>query len=125
MKKKILNILSIVFGLLLINGGMAKFFNYMPVPTNLPEAVVKDNAALMEISWLMPLIASAELLGGLLIIYPKTRALGALVVFPVMVGVLLTHIFVDPSNLVIALIIWVILIGIILDNKEKYLTLIK
>lgn len=125
MKKKILNILSIVFGLLLINGGLAKFFNYMPVPTNLPEAVVKDNAALMEISWLMPLIASAELLGGLLIIYPKTRALGALVVFPVMVGVLLTHIFVDPSNLVIALIIWVILIGIILDNKEKYLTLIK
>lgn len=125
MKKKILNILSIVFGLLLINGGLAKIFKYMPVPTNLPEAVVKDNAALMEISWLMPLIASAELLGGLLIIYPKTRALGALVVFPVMVGVLLTHIFVDPSNLVIALIIWVILIGIILDNKEKYLTLIK
>jgi putative oxidoreductase len=115
MKNKILNILSIVFGLLLINGGLAKFFNYMPVPTNLPEAVVKDNAALMEISWLMPLIASAELLGGLLIIYPKTRALGALVVFPVMVGVLLTHIFVDPSNLVIALIVWVILLGIIID----------
>ena len=125
MKNKILNILSIVFGLLLINGGLAKFFNYMPVPTNLPEAVVKDNAALMEISWLMPLIASAELLGGLLIIYPKTRALGALVVFPVMVGVLLTHIFVDPSNLVIALIVWVILLGIIIDNKDKYLGLLK
>ena len=125
MKNKILNILSIVFGLLLINGGLAKFFNYMPAPTNLPEAVVKDNAALMEISWLMPLIASAELLGGLLIIYPKTRALGALVVFPVMVGVLLTHIFVDPSNLVIAMIIWVVLLGIILDNKDKYLALLK
>ena len=125
MKNKILNILSIVFGLLLINGGLAKFFNYMPVPTNLPEAVVKDNAALMEISWLMPLIASAELLGGLLIIYPKTRAPGALVVFPVMVGVLLTHIFVDPSNLVIALIVWVILLGIIIDNKDKYLGLLK
>ena len=125
MKNKILNILSIVFGLLLINGGLAKFFNYMPVPTNLPEAVVKDNAALMEISWLMPLIASAELLGGLLIIYHKTRALGALVVFPVMVGVLLTHIFVDPSNLVIALIVWVILLGIIIDNKDKYLGLLK
>lgn len=125
MKNKILNILSIVFGLLLINGGLAKFFNYMPAPTNLPEAVMKDNAALMEISWLMPLIASAELLGGLLIVYPKTRALGALVIFPVMVGVLLTHLFVDTSNLVVALIIWVVLIGILLDNKEKYLSLIK
>jgi hypothetical protein len=97
----------------------------MPTPTNLPEAVVKDNAAMMEISWLMPLIASAELLGGLLIIFPKTRALGALVVFPVMVGVLLTHLFVDSSNLIMALIIWVVLMGIILDNKEKYLGLLK
>ena len=73
----------------------------------------------------MPLIASAELLGGLLIIFPKTRALGALVVFPVMVGVLLTHLFVDTSNLIMALVIWVVLIGIILDNKEKYLALLK
>ncbi|MEN9745078.1 MAG: hypothetical protein RL640_916 [Bacteroidota bacterium] len=125
MKNKILNILSIVFGLLLINGGLAKFFQYMPTPTNLPEAVVKDNAALMEISWLMPLIASAEMLGGLLIIFPKTRALGTLIVFPVMVGVLLTHLFVDRTNLVMALIIWVVLIGIIWDNKEKYLSLLK
>ncbi|MFZ9686698.1 MAG: DoxX family membrane protein [Chitinophagaceae bacterium] len=125
MKNKILNILSIIFGLLLINGGLAKFFQYMPTPTNLPEAVMKDNAAMMEISWLMPLIASAELLGGLLIISPKTRALGALVVFPVMVGVLLTHLFVDTSNLIMALVIWVVLIGIILDNKEKYLALLK
>lgn len=125
MKNKILNILSIIFGLLLINGGLAKFFQYMPTPTNLPEAVVKDNAAMMEISWLMPLIASAELLGGLLIIFPKTRALGALVVFPVMVGVLLTHLFVDTSNLIMVLVIWVVLTGIILDNKEKYLALLK
>ena len=125
MKNKILNILSIIFGLLLINGGLAKFFQYMPTPTNLPEAVMKDNAAMMEISWLMPLIASAELLGGLLIIFPKTRALGALVVFPVMVGVLLTHLFVDTSNLIMALVIWIVLIGIILDNKEKYLALLK
>ncbi len=125
MKNKILNILSIIFGVLLINGGLAKLFQYMPTPTNLPEAVVKDNAAMMEISWLMPLIASAELLGGLLIIFPKTRALGALVVFPVMVGVLLTHLFVDTSNLIMALVIWVVLIGIILDNKEKYLALLK
>ncbi len=125
MKNKILNILSIIFGLLLINGGLAKFFQYMPTPTNLPEAVMKDNAAMMEISWLMPLIASAELLGGLLIIFPKTRALGALVVFPVMVGVLLTHLFVDTSNVIMALVIWVVLIGIILNNKEKYLALLK
>src|SRR5690606_22262751 len=176
MKRKILNVLSVLFGLLLMNAGLSKFFNYMPVPENppeavvkdnpalaeiswlmpliasaqvlggllilfpktsalaavqvvpvpenLPEAVVKDNAAFAEISWLMPLIASAELLGGLLILFPKTRALGALVVFPVMVGVLLTHTLVAPEGLPIALVIWAILLWIILDNKQKYLALI-
>lgn len=125
MKKKVLNVLSILFGLLLINGGLSKFFNYMPTPENLPEAVVKDNAALMEISWLMPLIALAEILGGLLILFPKTRALGALVIFPIMVGILLTHTFVAPSGLPMAIVLWAILLWIILDNKQKYLALIK
>jgi uncharacterized membrane protein YphA (DoxX/SURF4 family) len=125
MKNKILNILSIVYGLLFINGGLAKLLKYMPTPTDLPEAVVKDNAAMAEIVWLMPLISCAEILGGLLIIIPKTRALGALIVFPVMVGVLLHHIFVDPKNIVMALIIWIVLIAIIINNKEKYLPIIK
>jgi uncharacterized membrane protein YphA (DoxX/SURF4 family) len=125
MKNKILNILSIVYGLLFINGGLAKLLKYMPTPIDLPEAVVKDNAAMAEIVWLMPLISCAEILGGLLIIIPKTRALGALIVFPVMVGVLLHHIFVDPKNIVMALIIWIVLIAIIINNKEKYLPIIK
>lgn len=125
MKKKILNILSIIFGLLLLNGGLSKLFHYMPVPDNLPEALVKDNLALMEIAWLMPLIAIAEIIGGILIIIPKTRALGALVVFPVMVGVLLTHLFVAPDGLPIALVIWAILLWIIVDNWNRYLQLLK
>lgn len=124
MKRKILNVLSVLFGLLLINGGLNKFLNYMPVPEDLPEALVKDNIALLEISWLIPLIGFAEVLGGLLILFQKTRALGAMIVFPVMVGVLLTHIFVAPSGLPIALVIWAILLWIIFDNRQKYLALI-
>lgn len=125
MKKRILNILSVLFGLLLLNGGLNKFLHYMPVPDDLPEGLTRDNAALLEISWLLPLIGSAELLGGLLILLPRTRALGALVIFPVMVGVLLTHIFVAPEGLPVALVIWGILIWIMYDNRRRYFPLIK
>lgn len=125
MKKKILNILSVLLGLLLMNGGLNKFFDYMPVPEGLPEAVVRDNAALAEISWLIPLVGFAEVLGGLLILLPRTRALGALVVFPVLAGVLLTHIFTAPEGLPVALVIWAILLWIIYDNREKYLPLVR
>lgn len=125
MKNKILNILSTIFGLLLINGGLNKFLNYMPIPDDLPEELLNDSLAMSEIVWLMPLVGLAEILGGILIIIPKTRALGALVVFPIMVGVLLTHIFVAPGGLPIALAIWVILLWIIIENRIKFLPLIK
>lgn len=125
MKQKILNVLSVLFGLLLLNGGLNKFFNYMPVPKEMPAETMKDFGALMEISWLMPLIAVAEILGGILIMIPKLRALGALIVFPVMVGVLLTHLFVDPNGLPVALVIWAILGWIIYENRAKYLPLIR
>ncbi|MCW5910097.1 MAG: DoxX family protein [Cyclobacteriaceae bacterium] len=122
--KIVKTILFSLFGLLLVNGGLNKFLNYMPVPEGLPEELIKDNTAIMEISWLMPLIGFAEVLGGLLILVPRTRALGVLVVFPVMVGVLLTHLTVAKDGLPIALVIWAFLIWAIYDNRQKYLPLI-
>lgn len=125
MKNKIFNIVSVLFGLLLINGGLNKFFNYMPVPENLPEPLVKDSMALIEISWLMPLIAMAELIGGLLILLPRTRALGILIVIPVMTGVLLTHLTVAPDGILMALVIWAIIGWIIWENRNKFLQLLQ
>lgn len=125
MKKKILNVLSILFGLLLINGGLNKFFNYMPVPQDLPAELMKDTMALMEISWLMPLVAIAEIVGGLLVLIPRTRALGALVLFPIMIGILLIHLIVAKDGLAIVLVIWGIFLWIIIDSWNKYLALVQ
>lgn len=97
----------------------------MPVPDDLPEELVNDNTAILEIVWLMPLIGFAETVCGILTLFPKTRALGALIVFPVMVGVLLTHIFVAPGGMPIAIVIWAILIWIIYENRLKFFPLLK
>ena len=120
MKQKILNIVSVLFGLLLLNGGLNKFFNYMPTPETMSEAMTKDFGALMEISWLIPLIGLAEIVAGILIMIPKMRALGGLIIFPIAVGILLTHILVDTECLIIAIVIWAILIWILWENREKY-----
>lgn len=125
MKNKILFVLCLLFGLLLINGGLNKIFEYMPVPEDLPVELANDFGALKEIVWLLPLIGIAEIIGGLLIIIPKTRALGAVIFFPVAVGILLTHIFVDPSGLIIALVVWALLLWIIYENWDKYRPMFK
>lgn len=120
MAKKVLFVVSALFGLMFINAGLNKFYNYMPVPGDLPTELVNDMMAMSEIIWLTPLVAVAEILGGLLIIYPKTRALGSLVILPVFVGVLLTNTVVETSGLPLVLVLLAILIWILVSEKAKF-----
>jgi len=125
MKQKILFVVSLLFGLMFINSGLNKFFNYIPVPADLPEKLVKTMKAFMEIGWLFPLVAVAEILGGILFIIPKFRALGAVIIFPIMIGILLTHILTEPSGLPIALVLFAINLWVIFENRNKYLPMVK
>lgn len=97
----------------------------MPMPKDLPEGMMKLMTAFMTIGWLMPLIAIAEIVGGVLFIIPKYRALGAIIIFPVMIGIILTHITMAPSGLPMALALFAINIWVIIENREKYLPMIK
>lgn len=125
MKKKILLGISILFGLMFINSGLNKFFNYMPVPEDVPENLMKLMTAFMEIGWLLPLIAVAEIVGGALFMTNKYRALGAIIVFPVMVGILLTNLINVPSGLPLALVLLAVNLWVIIENREKYLPMVK
>ena len=125
MRKKILFVFCLLFGLMFINSGLNKFFQYMPVPKEMPAGVAKMFGGMMQIEWLMPLIAVAEIVGGILFITNKYRALGALIIFPVMIGILLTHITVAPSGLPIALVLFAILVWAMIENRHKYYPLIR
>ena len=125
MKSRILFVLRLLTGLVVINAGLNKFFYYMPVPKDLPEKAIKAGTTFMEIGWLMPLVGSAEIVGGILFILPKTRALGAIILLPVLTGVLLANINMMPSALPMVFIIIAVLVWTIIENKEKYLPMIR
>jgi len=91
----------------------------------LPEKMMNAMKAIMEIGWLLPLIAVAEIIGGILFMIPKFRALGAIVIFPVMIGILLTNLFIAPSGLPMALALLAINLWVIIENREKYLPMIR
>jgi uncharacterized membrane protein YphA (DoxX/SURF4 family) len=120
MKQKVIFVLSLLFGLMFINAGLNKFLNYIPVPKDLPEKMQKMGAAFMEIGWIMPLVGFAEIIGGILFIIPKTRALGAIIIFPVMIGILLANSIAVPSGLPIALALLAINLWVIYENRQKY-----
>ncbi|TAH06514.1 MAG: DoxX family membrane protein [Sphingobacteriia bacterium] len=125
MKQKILFVACLLFALIFINAGLNKFFNYMPMPADLPESMKKLMAAFMQTSWLMPLVGVVEVIGGVLFVIPKYRALGAITVFPVTIGILLTNIINAPSGLPIALVLLAINLWAIIENREKYYPMLK
>jgi len=123
MKNKILFVLSLLFGLFLINAGLNKFFNYMPPPPD--EDITKLMSAFATIGWVMPLVGAAEVVGGILFIIPKVRALGAIVVFPVIVGIVLTNIINLPAGLPIAAVFFAFNVWVLYENREKYFPMIR
>ncbi len=125
MKTKLFHFFSGIFSLMFLFSGLNKLFQFVPIPPDLPVEMAKDNAAFVEIAWLMPLIAIAEIMGAILILIPRFRALGALVVFPLMVGILINHATVAPDGLMMVLVLWAILLWMMWENADKYLGLIK
>ena len=118
-------IICLLFGLMFFNAGLDKFLHYMPMPEFTPEQM-KVLDAFNKLHWLMLLVGAVEVIGGLLFIFPKTRALGAIVILPVMVGIIL-HVFtIDKSTtgMSIAGVLFLINLWIIIDNKDKYKALI-
>lgn len=124
MKNKILLALSILVGLMFLNSGLNKIFNYIPVPENLPEELMKDNAAFMEVSWLMPLVAITEIIGAILLMIPKTRTLGVIILLPILVGILLLHITVEPTGLPMAIVLTLFFLWLIYEHRKQYKSLI-
>lgn len=108
-----------LFGLLFLNAGLDKLLHYMPKPELDPESL-KAFEALVALVWLMPLVGVIEILGGLLFIFPKTRALGAIVILPIMIGIVLHNAVFMPSGLAIAGPFFLINLWMIGDNWEKY-----
>ena len=123
MKNKILTVLAILAGLMLINSGLNKFFNYMPM--EMPEDATAIINSFIASKWLWPLVAVVEIIGGILFAIPKTRALGAIMLLPITIGILLFNLSWSPSTIPVAVGIVAINIWAIIEARKQYAPLIK
>lgn len=126
MKRIIRFVIYLLFGLMFINSGLNKFFNYMPEPEDgTYEQADVMWAAFLEIGWVFPLVAVIEILSGILFIVPKYRALGAIILFPVMVGIQIMHFTAFKPLIPMGLVLLAIHLWAMYENREKYLPLVK
>jgi len=123
MKEKILNVVLILYGLFMANSGINKFTNHMPMGDP-SEAMSALFTHLMGIAWLMPLVGIVEVIGGLLIVLPKYRLIGGITLFPVLIGILLTHSINDPSGFPMALLFFALNLIILIIGRKKLCELV-
>ena len=119
MKNKILLVLCILFGLMMLNSGVSKFTGHMPA-MDMPEAATSLMQAFMSSGWLFELIAIVEIIGGILFAIPKYRALGAIVILPITVGIFLFNAVLSPSVLVVGAVLLAINIWVLIENRDRY-----
>ena len=120
MKRKIQFVICLLVGLMYINSGLNKIFNYLPMPADLPPNMLNVMNAFNTIGWLLPLVAVAEIVGGIFFILPRFRALGAIILFPVSIGIVLTHVADAPIGTPFALVFLLVNLWIIIDSRQKY-----
>tara|TARA_B100000780_G_scaffold20210_1_gene13028 strand:- start:1538 stop:1930 length:393 start_codon:yes stop_codon:yes gene_type:complete len=122
MKNKIFTGARILFGLMMANSGLNKFLNYMPIP-EMSESAEALMGALGESIYIFPLVAIVELVAGVLIITKKYNALGAILMMPVTINIFLIHIVLNPAGIILSLVLLLINIWVLFENKSKFAAL--
>jgi len=120
--KKATTIVSILLGLVLIAFGLNKFLNFMPV-LELSAPGLEFMGAFVKIGYGMTLVAIVEIITGILIATNKYRALALVILFPIMLNALLFHLFLDPENILAAVVVVIMNIFLMYSVREKYAAL--
>ena len=122
MKNKIFTGARLLFGFIMVNSGLNKFLNYMPIP-EMTESAEALMGALGASIYVFPLVAIVELLAGGLIITKKYNALGAVLMMPVTINIFLIHTVLNPTGIILSLVLLLINLWILIENKSKFTAL--
>ncbi len=104
--------------------GLNKFFEFMPFKGELTPEFISQMQAMERICWLLPLVGLTEIIGGILIAFLKTRAIGALVILPIIVGIDCLNFSAQPSAIIESIIFSSVLFYILWKNRKKYMELL-
>lgn len=104
MQKKITLVLRILFGAQFILFGANKLFWFLPMPPA-PERMQIIFGGLKEMSYFFPLLGITEVVCGVLLLAGLWVPLALTIIAPVVVNILMIHVFVDTAGLPIAIIL--------------------
>ncbi len=98
-------IARILLGVIFFGAGLVGLLNLAPPPADLPEGLKTFMAGLMVTKYFIPLLKGTETICGLLLLSGYFVPLALVVLAPIVLNIFLTHLFVAPEGLILAIVI--------------------
>jgi uncharacterized membrane protein YphA (DoxX/SURF4 family) len=112
----LLGLMFIVFGL----NGFLNFLNMGPMPTGLAGQFI---GALVQSHYFW-VVAALQVIGGVLLLVNRCVPLGLVLLGPVIVNILLYHIFLNPAGMGMAIAVTVLWFIVFYDRRQHFLSFI-
>ena len=116
-------IARVLLGLVFVVFGANKFLHFLPNPP-MQGAGAQFMGAMFETHYLY-VVATCEVLGGLLLLAGRFVPLGLTLVGPVVVNILAFHIFMDNSGLPVALVVSALALFLLWRHRQNFAGLVK
>lgn len=104
MKSTFTIIMRVLLGLALLVFGLNKFFSFIPM-FEMPPAAANFMQSLESTGYVLSVVALIEILVGLLLLLNKWVPFALIILAPISINILLFHMFLDVSDILVAIII--------------------
>src|SRR6266496_1503657 len=92
-------IVRILFGLMFVVFGLNGFLDFMPKPKEPPKGHALEFFTALSATGYLRVVMALQLIGGVLVLSGRFLPLGLLLLGPVIVNILLFHVFMAPNGL--------------------------
>lgn len=116
-------IARILLGLIFVVFGLNAFLHFLPMPPM--QGLSAQFMGALFLSHYLYAIKCFEISGGLLLLIGRYIPLGLTLLGPVIVNILFFHIFLDPSGLPLSVVVAVLALFLLWQNRSAFAGLLK
>ncbi len=117
-------IARVLLGLMFVVFGSNIFLHFIPMPP-LPATLAGDFSKALMQSHYIYVVGLLQVIGGLLLLIGRYVPLGLTLLGPVIVNILLFHIFLEPSGLPMAILVAVLALFLLWRHRTHFADLVK
>ena len=121
--KILIIIVRSLLGLIFVVFGSNAFLHFIPMPP--PEGLAGDFMKALFVSHYFYVVAVLQIAGGALLLLGRFVPLGLTLLGPVIVNILLFHIFLQPAGLALAVVVGALALFLLWAHRQAFSGLIK